>query len=866
MQDGCRHHSYLRHVDIEYVLGLMITSSQVDAHLATLSPLIFALAAYAKRKFSGQQHDEWRNFLQGRKMFVSRGQNASNLKCLEDVFQPDLGYLQEFDTYKINILLLDGKSRDDMQEDIISSLIRWGMKNHFTWRDFLDEAKSVANSSLSTPSPSSSRVFQRANALLKYMEERSLSFWRFGASSDDQTFNQVPFIPCEIPKSWDFSLDQPSEAITELKAASMLLPYSAREVVWAVECCTLHHWKIPSFRKLEPSMIVSQIEKLATFHRDGQASKKLVDHLLVACKRLKTLVPDLSQMEELLRPLVDLAWVPVERQQGLFLLPPARVAHDWDHKLDPGLGLLPKEWAGELGSTVLKAVGITKHFSVNVLSHQLEDLANQDVTPGSLLFAVNLAKELALILADSSKRNNDINLPVPTVSRRLRPVSEVYINDAKWVGSGPGGEQVEILDEAIGPKDARLLGCGSVREKLAQMCEAHDDFGEDFGQHEDLVARIRGILGQYNEEHDIFIEHLQNCDDAGADKVTFVLDRRSYATQKLVDDRAQILQGPALLLTSSKSLTDEDIKRIQLLGNSSKRGDFSKCGRFGIGINCFFAVTDTIQLLSNGHLHIFDPMNTVVTCDDQRGRKYKCEALQERFPDMLKPFSDFHEYPTVFRLPLRTHKSQFQLGKPAVTVHEVMDRMRGANGLISKAEDLLVFSKFVSKLHVAVQQENTLHTEYLMQLEKSEEHVYTGQKLSAIMRSLPRTMEQVSALQHSPRETVARIRIAGRIGCSQCDSQWLLSHSLSADDEVLQLVKESLQNGGVAMLPHGATALRTSGTKRENGSGICCYLPLRNLPLPVEEGNRLVLLIHGCFNVSSSRKEISMPQANQQRP
>lgn len=78
-------------------------------------------------------------------------------------------------------------------------------------------------------------------------------------------------------------------------------------------------------------------------------------------------------------------------------------------------------------------------------------------------------------------------------------------------------------------------------------------------------------------------------------------------------------------------------------------------------------------------------------------------------------------------------------------MHKLM--MKGDKGLISKAEDLLVLSKFVSKLYVVVQQENIDHTECLMELEKSEEHVCTGEKLSAIMRSLLRTVDQVNALR-----------------------------------------------------------------------------------------------------------------------
>ena len=76
--------------------------------------------------------------------------------------------------------------------------------------------------------------------------------------------------------------------------------------------------------------------------------------------------------------------------------------------------------------------------------------------------------------------------------------------------------------------------------------------------------------------------------------MVFVLDQRMHASEHLVDNSAKILQGPALLLTSSQQLMDRDIERMRRLGDSEKRSDFSKCGRFGLGINCFYRVTDTM--------------------------------------------------------------------------------------------------------------------------------------------------------------------------------------------------------------------------------------------------------------------------------
>ena len=103
-------------------------------------------------------------------------------------------------------------------------------------------------------------------------------------------------------------------------ASNTLLPYSARKVVWAVESTAKlrpkagRDWKIPSFltfRTLEPDMIVRQIEKLATFARDRQASEGLMEHLFVACCELSRMLQNPSQVQHFLQPLADIAWAPV---------------------------------------------------------------------------------------------------------------------------------------------------------------------------------------------------------------------------------------------------------------------------------------------------------------------------------------------------------------------------------------------------------------------------------------------------------------------------------------------------------------------------------------------------------------------------
>lgn len=53
---------------------------------------------------------------------------------------------------------------------------------------------------------------------------------------------------------------------------------------------------------------------------------------------------------------------------------------------------------------------------------------------------------------------------------------------------------------------------------------------EDFGQRVDLTARIREVLLNYPEGTSLLKELLQNADDAGATRVAFVNDRRSFPT------------------------------------------------------------------------------------------------------------------------------------------------------------------------------------------------------------------------------------------------------------------------------------------------------------------------------------------------
>ena len=148
------------------------------------------------------------------------------------------------------------------------------------------------------------------------------------------------------------------------------------------------------------------------------------------------------------------------------------------------------------------------------------------------------------------------NLQVPTATGQFLPPREVYVNDAPWTRSGP----VETLDERISHVHGRRLGCTSVRNKLAQECEDGSDEEDAFGQEADLVDQVELILKDYSSPSDVVAEFFQNTDDFGASHLVFALSDTTYDGKKVVDQRCEALQGPALYICSSKPLEEEDIK------------------------------------------------------------------------------------------------------------------------------------------------------------------------------------------------------------------------------------------------------------------------------------------------------------------
>lgn len=118
------------------------------------------------------------------------------------------------------------------------------------------------------------------------------------------------------------------------------------------------------------------------------------------------------------------------------------------------------------------------------------------------------------------------------------------------------------------------------------------------GQREDLVDRIRGLIREYTLGPGLLKEFIQNADDAGASRLRFTLDLRTWPAAELPHAGLARCLGPALLIESDQEFSDRDFHAIQRIQSGNKRGNAGATGRFGLGFNVCYNITDYPAFLS----------------------------------------------------------------------------------------------------------------------------------------------------------------------------------------------------------------------------------------------------------------------------
>lgn len=249
-----------------------------------------------------------------------------------------------------------------------------------------------------------------------------------------------------------------------------------------------------------------------------------------------------------------------------------------------------------------------------------------------------------------------------------------------------------------------------------------------WGQSESLTDRLRTLLdGGYKDGLSIFRETIQNADDAGATCVKYCYDARTNAhwrnPLRLLDPAMASAQGAALVVYNDSKFSEDDFANIIRLGSGSKRDSAEKIGKFGLGFNVVYNVTDIPSILSGTSLVFLDPTRKFMP---NRLRAAASPGIRVNFAernakylnhwrDQFKTYENvfgcgrfendhgrFEYAGTLIRLPLRSMPSEISsnLYDSESEIGKLLEI------LLANAETMLLFAQSVRLVEVYVLRDN----------------------------------------------------------------------------------------------------------------------------------------------------------------
>ncbi|XP_072166134.1 sacsin-like [Diadema setosum] len=533
--------------------------------------------------------------------------------------------------------------------------------------------------------------------------------------------------------------------------------------------------------------------------------------------------------EKLISLLKDDKWILI----GERFVHPSKVARV-SHLLQPYLFHLPLQLTQY--TYLIQTAEIKTTFKTIDYEEVLRDI--YDRSNGKPLKAdeVTIVIAMARLLGKARDDEDTSFTYLPDVSDVMRPTTDLCYSDVDWISDEDG--QIYLCHQDISFSLAQRLNIRDVRHQVLEQ-HAQNLPGVAFGQHEKLTSRIKRILQSYSGEATVLKELLQNADDAGATKIHIVYDPRSHPTQRVFGDNMKSLQGPALCVFNNQCFSDKDIEGIQDLGQGSKGNEMSKIGRYGVGFNTVYHLSDCPSFISGGDtLCVFDPLCCHVpgASPTSPGRLYDVtDRMRQTYSDVFPCYledtlTETRNRCTVFRLPLRTEASEIS--------QEIWNKNRIEKLLKEfemSASESLLFLKNVTSVKISeIAPEGVLTSTRTLQvkMEPMEEYkkkcfyTHVSEYISAVNNGesvktrQPADVSYEIFLQRNEQKNTEHWVICQQLGCpnwNEMDENSIIQHKL---------------------IPIGGVAARLSG-RGLRGKAYCF------LPLPID--TKLPVHVHGYF-------------------
>lgn len=385
-------------------------------------------------------------------------------------------------------------------------------------------------------------------------------------------------------------------------------------------------------------------------------------------------------------------------------------------------------------------------------------------------------------------------------------------------------------------------------------------------QREPLTVRLRNLIHDYPEGVGIVKELIQNADDAGAKRIHITFDWRQHPCNGLPAPTMRELMGAAMVVYNDSVFSDADFENIQSLGESGKRETLWKTGRFGVGFNSVYHVTDYPSFISRDRIVFFDPHATAIpgTNAGEPGRSWLLTEGWWDSPEFMKVYAPSGLEPgttnfngTIFRLPLRT-PAQAQCSKI-----RTQPFLREANvepliaDLSRMGEEFLIFLKSVIEIEVrSIESDGTIHELLSITTTNGSEVIAQRERLQAALKQSPADFWQMCQDRPSELPSVSyrhQIQTITPENTITCDWRVVGMLRIDRQDRLLGIIKELAEQKEKAVPCAGAAARvsthSTDGKDRPFIGRIYCFLPLSESGLPIH--------INGFFDLDSSRSKLT---------
>ena len=416
---------------------------------------------------------------------------------------------------------------------------------------------------------------------------------------------------------------------------------------------------------------------------------------------------------------------------------------------------------------------------------------NGNLTEEQIKFTVNLAEKLKKL----HPRECDSVLYLPNEEGHMQPVDKLaykeavdftHLSDTKILHENFQAGTTWLHPMFSGDL-ARSLGIPSALESVVNAMSVKNFLdGTDYGQCEDLCDRLNSLLRKYPHDVSIFKEFIQNADDAGASEIVFILDHRKF---EIKDERLfgtepewkSIHECPSLLVYNNRKFSEEDITGITKLGRGNKEFSPELIGRFGIGFNVAYHVTDCPMFVSYSSGEVPAPENYCIldpgglyapghSLVSMRGRRFKIDPAKlhqfskefelfygDVFAQMSmlceNCFSDiqtgFSNGCVVFRLPFTRSINNFKSKLRDGFAMNCMEMRKLFKNLANNAEDLVVFLSNINSISAFEIRENgTCIHHFTTSAFLPNNNAALCKKNAALVKQEIRTLEEIARTEN----------------------------------------------------------------------------------------------------------------------